>query len=748
MMAQMGCPPIPRLMILKGNEGRTVIACFVGAAFLSSGLLFTLEPMVGKLMLPLLGGSPAVWNTCLLFFQAMLLAGYAYVHFGIRWLGIRRHAAVHVALVALSLLFIPPHVGAPEPPADGSPVGWLLLLLVRTIGLPFFVISATAPLVQRWLAGSAHPSGRDPYFLYAASNLGSLTGLVLYPFVLEPLTGLRGQAFGWSATYGLFTVLLASLALWARRSYRVEADPAVHLRAGDAAHDAEPQVAHAAAARWTAVAFVPSALLLAVTGYVTTDVAPMPLLWLLPLALYLATFVAAFGARGGRAAVVARVAQPLVVVIVLVAVLQSFNPVWMLLLHLAALTLASYVGHRRLAAERPPAANLTTFYLWLSVGGALGGVFGALLAPVLLMPETEYAVLLTASLLLPARRTATDLVPQSVSWVIIAASLLAAAVLGAWQGASWALGALLPAIGVLLLRFESQRFAMAAAVCMAVLAAVPFARRSGSEGADLARERNFFGTLRVRDMGGYHRLVHGRTLHGTQSTDPALALKPTTYYTREGPLGDVFALLAERGAPAHIGVVGLGVGTAVCHTRPGYSWDLYEIDPAVVNMARDPRLFTYVESCAPGAEIIIGDGRRSLELRSAVRYDLLVLDAFSSDAIPAHLLTREAFELYADRLADDGLLAVHISNRYLDLAPVIAANARDLGLAARIRRDKGTKEVSRTASIWVAVGRDQALMRMLDESREWMELEARSRFRTWTDDYTNLLAVLGVWKPH
>lgn len=717
---------------------RGVLAVFVAAAFLASGLLFSLEPMVGKLMLPLLGGSPAVWNTCLLFFQAMLLAGYAYVHWGVRWLGVRRHAALHAALLLLSLLFVPPDVGAADPPVGASPVGWLLLLLLRTIGLPFFVISATAPLVQRWLAGSDHPSGRDPYFLYAASNLGSLTGLVLYPFVIEPLTGLAGQALGWSVVYALFVILLGGLTVWARRA-------SVLVSAHDAAPT--PPVPALAALRWAAIAFVPSALLLAVTGYVTTDVAPMPLLWLLPLALYLATFVAAFGTSGERAAMIARAAQPIVVVIVLIAVLRNINPAWMLLLHLTGLTLASYVGHRRLAEERPPAANLTGFYLWLSVGGTLGGVFGALLAPVLLMPETEYAVLLIASLLLPVRRTGSELVPQRVAYMVIAASLLAAAVLFAWRGAMWGVGALLPAIAVLVLRFEAQRLALAAAVSMAVLIAQPFSHGSlVTAGADLARDRNFFGTLRVRDVDGYHRLMHGRTLHGTQSKDPAAALEPTTYYHRDGPLGDVFAVLAERGVDGHVGVVGLGVGTAVCHTRPGYSWDLYEIDPAVVDVARDSRLFTYLEHCAPDAEIVLGDGRRSLQLRPEERYDLLVLDAFSSDAIPAHLLTREAFELYAERLAADGVLAVHISNRYLNLAPVVAANANALGMTARMRRDtRVTSDPARTASSWVAVARNTAALELLDRKRGWVELEDRPGFRTWTDDYTNLLAVLTVW---
>jgi hypothetical protein len=741
----------------------TLLVAFVATAFLSAGLLFSLEPMVGKLMLPLLGGSPAIWNTCLLFFQAMLLAGYAYVHFGIRLLGVRRHAVLHVALIAASLLLVPPDVGTPEPPIHGSPVWWLLLLLLRTIGLPFFVMSATAPLVQRWLAESSHPSGRDPYFLYAASNLGSLAGLMLYPFVLEPLTGLRAQALGWATVYVLFAVLLATLAvrIWREAGRRGVGAPAGSTPVAAAATPgalpagpgptvqpagAEP-VAPLTAARWTAVAFVPSALLLAVTGHVTTDIAPMPLLWLLPLSIYLATFVAAFAGRGERLLPWARARQPVVVIGVVIAVLVGFNPVWMLPVHLAALALAAWLGHAQLAAERPPAVQLTAFYLWLSVGGTLGGVFGVLVAPVVFMPETEYGLLLVASLLLPGRATAAapGLSRRKVVYVL-GASVVVFIVAMAVGGGRWAAAALAPALVMALHALDARRELLAAGVAVGLIVALPVLERTGGLGDVIAAERNFFGTLRVREDDTSRRLLHGRTLHGAQLTDPERALEPTTYYAAAGPLGDVFALLATRDETAHIGVVGLGVGTAACLGRPGDTWDMYEIDPAVVRMARDPELFTFLSACAPDAAMIIGDGRRALQLRDGVRYDLLILDAFSSDAIPAHLLTREAFALYAERLARDGILAVHISNRYLDLAPVVAASARDAGLAARIREDGGEAAgVTRSASVWVALAHTETPLMLLEALRPdagWRRLEPRPRFRTWTDDYTNLLRVL------
>ncbi|HSJ24961.1 MAG TPA: hypothetical protein VK929_09855, partial [Longimicrobiales bacterium] len=415
----------------------TFLAPFVLAAFIGAGLLFSVEPLVGKLVLPLLGGSPAVWNTCLLFFQVMLLTAYAYAHYGIQFLGIRRHAVVHTFLVAASIITLPPALSGAEPPVGASPVPWLLLQLVGTIGLPFFVLAATAPLVQRWLANSAHPSGRDPYFLYAASNLGSLAGLVAYPFVLEPLWGLRTQAVGWSFAYVAFGGMIAALALRARvaagRSAGMASDAPGGAGAGRGPR-LSSNISIVDALRWTGMAFVPSALLLAVTGYVTTDIAPMPLLWMAPLALYLATFVAAFGSRGDAAVRTTRLVQPVLTLVLAATVIAGFNPLWMLPLHFAVLTVAGYLGHARLAAERPMAARLTEFYLLISLGGTLGGVFGVLIAPLVLMPETEYALLLVAALLLP-RRDAARAAPASLR--SIGAAVAAAATAGLAAAVVW-----------------------------------------------------------------------------------------------------------------------------------------------------------------------------------------------------------------------------------------------------------------------------------------------------------------------
>jgi spermidine synthase len=769
-----------------------VLPVFVATAFLAAGLLFSLEPLIGKLVLPLLGGSPAVWNTCLLFFQAMLLAGYAYVHYGIRLLGVRRHAILHAVLLAASLLALPPATGSPEPPVHGSPVPWLLLLLLRSIGLPFFVLSATAPLVQRWLAATPHPGGRDPYFLYAASNLGSLAGLLVYPFVLEPLTGLRAQSLGWSGVYALFVGLIVGAGVVVRRGGRALAgSPGAGAGAfsfsgaglggsGSSSASASSvllptssatsftdvpaaRVLAGAALRWTAAAFVPSALLLAVTGYITTDLAPMPLLWLLPLSLYLATFVAAFGAgdeRRDRGVRFARVRQPVVTLAVLAAVLGGETSIWLVLVHLAGLTLAAWLGHARLAAERPPPAQLTAFYLWIGVGGTLGGVFGVLLAPLLFMPDVEYAILLVAALLLPARGTEPSHVSRRFLLQALAVTIVAAAAAAIAGRHVLAAIAMVPLLVLGLRAIDGRRGMMTLGMAVALVVLVPLARSAGDD--VLASERNFFGTLRVLESNGYHRLLHGRTLHGAQATDPEHALAPTTYYSREGPLGDVFAALAAHTDAAHIGIIGLGIGSATCHGRAGDTWDLYEIDPGVVAMARDPRLFSFLARCAPGAPVIVGDGRRAVELRGDARYELVILDAFSSGAIPAHMLTREAFALFANGIAPGGILAVHISNRYLDLAPVVAASARDLGLVALMRDDAGEDGLARVPSTWVALGipgtrgapasgRSGAephggnpVLSALAHVEGWRVLRAEPGFRAWTDDYTSLLGVLRV----
>lgn len=719
-------------------SSRVTLTPYIVAVFLGAALLFSLEPLVGKLVLPRLGGAPAVWNTCLLFFQGMLLAGYAYAHYGLRYLGVRRHALVHLGLLVVSLVMLPPAIRAGDPPLTGSPVGWVLLALTVSIGLPFFTLSTTAPLVQYWLSVSRHVSGRDPYFLYAASNLGSMTGLMLYPFVLEPLFGLSAQSTGWTAGYVMFAAIVALLAIRAKNADDVAARVANEGR----------NIAPRDALRWTALAFVPSALLLTITAYITTDLAPMPMLWLAPLGLYLATFVAAFGAQTKRAAVRLRVLQPFATIVAGVAVLAGLHQAWLILLHLAVLTIASYLAHARLAAERPQPSHLTGFYLWISVGGTLGGVFGAILAPLLLSPELEYVLLLLAALLIPGTATATE--PPPLRRVLTGVAMGCALGLVAGIVSDPGRGAIVAAVaatGFLLRRIERARVALTAGALL-FFATTAFAVDVLVPGDIVARDRNFFGTLRVRLTDHAYELVHGRTRHGAQLLAPELRELPTTYYSPEGPLGDVFSHVMGDVARARIAVVGLGVGTSACYALRDQEWVLFEINPAVVALATDTTLFTFLHRCAPDARVIIGDGRVALGREVGADYDLIILDAFSSDAIPAHLLTREAFDLYVRRLRTGGVLALHISNRHLDLVPVVAANAAAHRLAALLRNDDRTETLRRSPSSWVALSVDADRIEPLFRTGAWTPLSVDPDFRPWTDDYTSLLATLRVLRPH
>lgn len=712
---------------------------FAGAMALGACLLFTSEPMMGKLVLPLLGGTPAVWNTCMLFFQAALLAGYAYAHFGLRLLGVRRHAALHAVLVLVTLSTLPPALQAVEPPTGTTPVPWLITILAASIGLPFFVLASTAPLVQRWFAETGHARAADPYFLYASSNLGSLAGLALYPFVIEPTLGLGMQTRTWAVAFVGFAVLLG----WAASSLRRGLGPIGPVTPRASGGAAAPPLHGTGPLRWVFLAFVPSALLLTVTTYVTTDIAPVPLFWLVPLGVYLGTFVLAFGGEQRWFFRAAAWVHPFLLLGVAAWLVLDDHPGWALALHLAAYGVTAYVAHGQLARERPEPRRLTTFYLWLGVGGVLGGVFSAIVAPMLLSPRAEYLTLiLLACLARPTRgrgaaRSISRVALATGTLVTLVATLLARSVT---PGGAWSVLSLTPPVlflGVIVHQLRRRPALLAITVGAAIAA---FAAIVPDPGRVILRERNFFGALTVENRGGLRTLMNGRTLHGVQYLDPARRREPTSYYSRGGPVGDLFDTWRRPLEGARVGAIGLGAGTLACYARPGQTWDFYEIDPAVVRLARDTTYFHFLADCAPDARIIVGDARLRLT-RQRERYRLLLVDAFSSDAIPVHLITREAFELYRSHLTPDGILAVHITNRYLDLAPVIASHAASLGLRALIRRDEGGWEGVHYGSDWVVVGPAPAL-RALSRRESWTPLEPDPDFRGWTDDFSNVLSAL------
>jgi hypothetical protein len=728
-------------------------ALYTLTLFVSSALLFLVQPMLARMVLPLFGGTPAVWNTCMVFFQALLLAGYAYAHAAPARLGVRRQAALHLALLLLPLAVLPLAVPAGWAlPDSGHPVAWLLGLLLVTVGLPFFVVSTSGPLLQRWFADTGHPAARDPYFLYAASNLGSMLALLAYPFLLEPNLTLAAQGRIWAVGYGVLVLLTGACAAALLRAPAPKDAKALGVGPDQAA----PPVTARRRLRWVLLAFVPSSLLLSVTTFLTTDLAPIPLLWVLPLALYLLTFVFAFARRQVVPLPLLLRWLPLAVLLVALALLsEATEPAAVLIgLHLLVLFWVGLTCHGMLAADRPHAGRLTEFYLWLSVGGVLGGLFNALVAPAVFSGLAEYPlVLVLACLLRPAPpRADGGGGPRRSDFLLPAAlGLLTAALVVGGQAYGVAPGPVsvglmfgLPAVVCYTFLERPVRFALGLGALM--LAGGLY---HGVHGTVLYRTRSFFGVHRVTldPAGEYRMLVHGNTVHGQQSVAPSRRDEPLTYYHRTGPMGRVFAALRGDDRLGRVALVGLGAGALACYAEPGQEWTYYEIDPAVARIARDERLFTFL----PDAErrgvrlgVVLGDARLTLA-RGTDPCGVLVVDAFSSDAIPVHLLTREALRVYLARLRDDGVLAFNISNRYLDLEPVLANLARDAGLFCFVREDVALrddeKRGGKAPSIWAVMARDRGHLTKVLKGGGWQEARLRAGLAVWTDDFSNLFSV-------
>jgi hypothetical protein len=738
---------------------------FAVSMFVSAALLFLVEPMLAKMALPMLGGTPAVWNTCLVFFQAVLLAGYLYAYGATRWLGRRTQIAVHIGLALAFLAVLPLRLPAGwEPPAQSSPVLSILLMLSVAVGLPFFLLSSSTPMLQRWFAQSGHKQASDPYFLYAASNAGSLVGLLGYPFLLEPTLRLGQQSHLWSCGYALFAALTAACGALV---WRARPGIAAAAAAPCAADGGAGKVAWSQRGRWIALAFVPSSLMIGVTTVLTTDVPPIPLFWVLPLAIYLLSFVLVFASRPpiSHPWLVRRL--PALLLLTLFPTLSKGQlplPV-LFLLYLSALFAVALVCHGELARTRPQAGRLTEFYLWISLGGVLGGVFNALLAPVVFSTLVEFPLaLIFAALLRPAIDQG-PVPPARAAWVrrndlLLPLALglsLAALILGfAHFGLKPSPLLILLLFGystLWCLSFAKRPLRFAAGLAALVMASSLYA---GSYGKFILKERSFFGVLRVAEdrSSGLRYLFHGAIVHGIQSLDPAKSREPLAYYTNSGPAGSILRAMQARTLYGSHGdlpkprwaVVGLGAGAMACYLREGESLTFYEIDPAVERIASDPHYFTFLGQCAPHAPVVLGDARLKLRDASDHSYDLIVVDAFSADTIPMHLMTREAMALYLRKLAPGGTLAFHISNNHLKLAPVFGALARDAGLACLIDDDtvrtRGQLDQGVFASQWVVMARAKADLGELGTDAHWAPLDAPSGTQVWTDDYSNLIRIV------
>jgi len=705
---------------------------FALAVFCSAALVFLVEPLVGKLLLPLLGGSPAIWNTSLAFFQIGLLAGYGYAHAIQRIASLKIQALLHLAVLAAAGLVLPLRVselfGQPWP---NTPALWLAGVLTVSLGAPFAALSATAPLLQAWYA-RLHGAEAAPkaFRLYAASNLGSLLALAAYPSVVEPLLGLSNQARIWSAAYVGFLLLLGGLAA---AVWRAPAAPPLPVER------AERATTWAERLRWTLLAAAPASLLTGVTAHLTADVASAPFLWVVPLELYLLTFVIAFAGRGSRPSGWLLTLQLLAVPASLMMIFEPATP-WpqQLVVHLGAFFVTALVCHRTLSAARPEPGRLTEFYLWMSIGGVVGGGFNAFLAPMLFPGVWEFpAVLVLACLARPD--SGRKLTGSQIGWLV--AGLV-------WAAPLWIPKLVLPDI--------VRQALMLAPVVMAVIlrdrtlavtllfAAMAIAGEVQGVGRYREHHRSFFGVIHItevypRGQGETRIMVHGTTLHGAQALAPALKCRPTSYYAPGTVIGDVFRREQARG-PLHIGAVGLGAGTVAGFVRPGDSMRFFEIDPLVARITFDPAHFSFVRGCAKGpVDVVLGDARLSLAKERPASFDLLLIDAFSSDSVPTHLLTVEALRGYLRALKPGGVVLLHLSNRNLELTGPAAAAAHAAGghvLKGEHWVDEGVSPYVESAGIVLLVAPDA---RSLDRYRgdpQWAYTPRPAR--PWTDDYTNV----------
>jgi hypothetical protein len=730
-----------------------MLPLFGAAIFLAAGLVFLVQPMIAKALLPTFGGAPQVWTASLLFFQAALLAGYGYAHASVRALGLRRQPLVHLAALLLPLLVLPIGLRGLDAVRGLPPAFAVAAILAVSVGAPYLVVSATSPLLQRWFAVTGHRTAADPYFLYAGGNAGSLLGLLAYPFLIEPRFRLGDQAILWSVGYLAFAVLVGGCALVAARRSVPEheavpdASDAVAIVPDEAAIPARRQLG------WVALAFIPSSLLLGVTTHVQTDIAAVPLLWVIPLSLYLLTFVVAFSRKRLLPPRLAGLVLPLLVVAVALSYIGFLPlPLWATVaVHYGAFFVAAMLAHGRLADDRPPADQLTRYYLLVSVGGALGGLFNAIVAPLMFDQVLEYPLALVLALLIrppvgrpvadPARARRArllDLVAPFAMYLVTLLGLVTVARLDIGR-----LGSVALVVGVLVACFvfvrRPVRFALGVA---AVLAVVLLA---GDQ--SLYADRTFFGVNRVIDDGeGRHIYLSGQTVHGVQRAAPGGGREPMSYYHPSGPAGQVFTTL--RDGPdglTHVAVVGLGAGGLAAYADAGQRYDFYEIDPAVIAIAQDPRLFTFLSEAPAEVRVIEGDGRLRIAETAPAGYDLIVLDAFSSDAVPAHLLTREAVTLYLEKLRPGGVLLFNVTNTYLDVRSVVAGSTRALGITALTRSDTdvgtappGDKEISE----WVVASRDPASLAPFVADGRWRPVDGLGRTILWTDDFSDILGVL------
>jgi len=711
-------------------------------------LLFLVQPMVAKTALPILGGAGFVWNGCMVFFQALLLAGYLYAHLLNRQLPVRRQPLIHIPLLMLALLAFPlSFAGSAYIDPSQQPIYWLLAMLTLSVGAPFFVLSATSPLSQRWFSASNHASAHNPYVLYSASNIGSFVGLFAYPFLIEPNFSIGQQAnilrYGYMLLVALFTVAAFS-------HVRNPSPVASVIPSNTGTAPSYKQIL-----QWLGLAFIPASLLYGVTTYVITDIASVPLFWLIPLGLYLLSFILVFGHRPPSLAIYRTLALMGAPAMAYFALLPIPHIMTMGMLHLAIFFSIAMVCHGRLAQIKPRPEQLTVFFLWISFGGVLGGIFNTFVAPALFNSIIEYPVMLLASLIVAGpwiRPTLGQVAKTAIVWSVFS---LVFWLLGnhigifhslipdekavhTWlQGVFAVAGLVLLIVGYFLYKEQTLHYAFWIAPIFLVITPL-YIKMSGVSEAFI--DRNMYGVSRIfwREQDNAWEFRHGTTVHGIQSADNAHRLEPTSYYGE--PLKEMYKLLPKSLTQTPVAVLGMGIGTVACYGHAGQDYDFFEIDPLVDIIAHDTRYFTYLRDCPPNKHVIMGDGRINLNRAANNRYGVIIVDVFTSDAIPMHLMTREAIAMYAQKLMPGGVIAINISNRHIDLVPVLAAVAKDTGLSGAWIFDVPPANATLAfPSRWVVLSKNKALLNALQTGNKyWRPLPAADQRFLWQDSYSNI----------
>jgi len=724
----------------KSNE-RFAKPLFLTTIVVGSFLLFLTQPMVARMALPRIGGAPAVWNSAMLVYQLLLLAGYAYAHYLAR-VRPRYQVGIHVVLLGLAALWLPLSLIQIVPPADSEPAFWVPYFLIASIGPLFFIVSAQAPLMQRWYA--LETSRGDPYPLYAASNLGSFAGLISYPLLVEPLMTIEQQSYLWTGIYAALFLLVVGCAVTVP-GHAVEKLP----------EEAAPKPTMGQVLHWIVLAAVPSGLMLSTTTHLTTDIVAIPLLWVLPLGLYLLSFVVAFAAGRKVADFITLIAP----VIILIAGGLAFtngtrDPFFSATLGLLLLFVAAVALHTQMFRLRPAVGHLTRFYLAMSFGGMLGGLFCAIVAPLVFDWAYEHPLLIVVAALLvpqivlvPWPRRFVTLLTFVLPVLALLLSFYVERFATGWVSTG---GIIVISLLVLACMGRPMAFAMSLAALMLSYGGWTILQQSTTD----IRTRSYFGIYQVNTLVNDEgrpvemNLTHGTTLHGVQNMLPGTETVPTSYYARRSGIGEVLANAPQLFGPAaRVGVVGLGTGTLSCYKQPGQTWHIFEIDPAMVEIARNR--FSFLKNCAPDAQIVVGDARLRLAEQAPDSIDVLAVDAFSSDAVPMHLLTREALAVYGKAVQRDGIVLFHVSNRYLDLKPVIADLAASGGWHTALMDYLPTAEekvMNATNSVWIALSRNPAMIQRLvaasSEGAQWLRLEQREGFSGWSDDYASIIPIL------